>query len=87
MLAVARAKESIKQDMQVDMEKVKSKMKEVSYWCWKQNYEFQRALVKCQNSILNQMYYLNSIKDIKGFHNLKFSAKNIWNSELFLSFQ
>ena len=30
MLAVARAKESIRQDMQVDMEKVKSKMKEVS---------------------------------------------------------
>ena len=31
MLAVARAKESLRQDMQVDMEKVKSKMKEVSH--------------------------------------------------------
>lgn len=29
MVAVARAKEAIKQDMQVDMEKLKSKMKEV----------------------------------------------------------
>ena len=31
MLAVARAKESLRQDMQVDMEKVRSKMKEVSH--------------------------------------------------------
>ena len=41
MLAVARAKESLRQDMQVDMEKVRSKMKE----------DFQQEIDKLQDTI------------------------------------
>ncbi|XP_076106457.1 uncharacterized protein LOC143075075 isoform X7 [Mytilus galloprovincialis] len=53
MLAVARAKESIKQDMQVDMEKVKSKMKE----------DFQQEIDKLQDTIRMQE---EEIKQLRG---------------------
>ncbi|CAC5413449.1 unnamed protein product [Mytilus coruscus] len=53
MLAVARAKESIRQDMQVDMEKVKSKMKE----------DFQQEIDKLQDTIRMQE---EEIKQLRG---------------------
>ncbi|XP_052074694.1 myosin-15-like isoform X4 [Mytilus californianus] len=57
MLAVARAKESIRQDMQVDMEKVKSKMKEFSLQ------DFQQEIDKLQDTIRMQE---EEIKQLRG---------------------